>query len=150
MEQEIRKHYTQLTLQEKDFLGSFINNKNEYRLDAHAIKRGAEKIITNDSIERAIHNGKIIEYHYKEGNRILVRGNIDENGYNICTVIDCDNLKIITVFYNSLNDVHFTLNRSLYRKNFDVVSMFKKKKKCGNNGCFGNTYKQNNTKLILN
>lgn len=142
MELEVRKHFSHLTSEEKTFLNSFLTKDNkEYRAINHAIIRSKEKIITNESVDRAIHNGKIVEYHYKQGNRVLVRGNVNEDGYNICVVIDCDTLEILTVFFNKENDAHVTLNKSLYRKNFDVLSMFKKKKNRGNNGCFGNTYK---------
>ena len=103
------------------------------------------------AVRRALEDGNIIEYHFKDANRILVRGNVDEGNFNVCVVLEVDNnsSEIITVYDNEISDKHFTLNRSIYRKNFDIASMFKKKKNRGNNGCFGNTYNKNNIKSCL-
>jgi len=138
---EARKHISQMTTQEKTLLNSFIGkDKCNYKIGKHAQKRGSEKVIANECVYRALEDGQIIEYHYKDSNRLLIRGNVDEGNINICVVVDLTENEIITIYDNEISDKHFTLNRSLYRKNFDIASMFKKKKKCGNNGCFGNTY----------
>jgi len=149
---EARKLFSQMTESEKTLLNSFIGKgKCGYRMGVHAIKREKEKIITHSAVRRALEDGNIIEYHFKDANRILVRGNVDEGNFNVCVVLEVDNnsSEIITVYDNEISDKHFTLNRSIYRKNFDIASMFKKKKNRGNNGCFGNTYNKNNIKSCL-
>ena len=122
---EARKHISQMLDSEKVLLNSLLV-KDNYRIGNHAVKRGAEKIITRQATDRAIHNGSIIEYHYKDGNRVLVRGNIDEGGFNVCCVYDCDHNTVITIYDNEVNDKHFTLNKSLYRKKLDITGMVKK------------------------
>ena len=122
MELEVRKHYTQMTVDEKSFLNSFLTKN--YYIGNHALERIKEKNINQDSIMRAIHNGSIIEWHYKNGNRLLVRGNVNENGYNICVVLNCDRGNIITVYKNSVSDNHCTLKEELYEKDFNIMSKF--------------------------
>ena len=137
MDLEVRKHCSQMTTDEKLFLNSFLTkDKNDYKMSRHATEREKQKIISKDCMYRAIHNGNIIEYHFKNSNRLLVRGNVDENGYNVCVVVNCDTREIITAYMNSVSDNHCTLKEELYEKDFDIASMFK-----------NNTYKNNNTKL---
>jgi len=77
--------------------------------------------VEQSKINRAIQNGSIVEYHYKGNNRIL--GNTNENGINVCCVLDIDNMEVVTVYDNEVKDKHYTLDKSKYRKNFDIKKM---------------------------
>ena len=121
---EIRKHFVDMTTVEKSLLNGFLTKDKSYKIGIHASDRIKEKKINEDSMERAIHNGEIVEWHYKNGNILLVRGNTNENGYNTCVVINCDRGQIVTVYKNSVSDKHCTLKEELYEKDFNIVSMF--------------------------
>ena len=111
---EFRKYYTDFSTKEEKLLNTYLGK--EYNIGEHTIIRQKEKIITKDEIQRAIKNGKIIEFHVKDDNkRILVRGNCAENGrYNICVVLDIDNNRVVTAYDNLVNDKHYTLDYSKY------------------------------------
>lgn len=119
MECEVRKHITQMTTEEKTLLNNYL--KKNYKLNTHTKNRQKEKYIDTNLIHRAIQNGSIVEYHYKGNNRIL--GNTNENGINVCCVLDIDNMEVVTVYDNEVKDKHYTLDKSKYRKNFDIKKM---------------------------
>ena len=118
---EIRKYYLDFKTQEERILNTYLNKN--YKLTNYTIFRKKDRIITSDEIQRAIHNCKIIEFHYKDSNRILVRGNKNENGYNICAVLNLDDSTIVTVYYNKINDNHCTLNTCNYSAYVNICSM---------------------------
>ena len=121
---EVRKHASQMSNQEVSLLNGFLTKDKSYKIGIHASDRIKEKKNNEDSMERAIHNGEIVEWHYKNGNRLLVRGLTNENDYNTCVVLNCDRGQIITVYKNSVSDKHCTLKEGLYEKDFNIVSMF--------------------------
>ena len=121
---EVRKHASQMSNQEVLLLNGFLTKEKNYKIGTHASDRIKVKKINKESMERAIHNGEIVEYHYKNENRLLVRGNTNEYGYNTCVLLDVDRGNIITVYKNSVSDKHCTLKEELYEKDFNIVSMF--------------------------
>ena len=120
---EIRKHYLDFKTQEEKILNTYLNKDKEYKLSNHTIFRQKDKLITSEEIQRTIHNGKIIEFHYKDSNRILVRGNKNEHGYNICAVLDIDNSTVVTAYYNKVNDKHCTLNTCNYSAYVNICGL---------------------------
>lgn len=135
---EVRKHISQMNDIEKSFLNNIIT-EGSYKPCSHMSYKSKERVISNEEIQRAIHNYNLIEFHHKDSNRVLIRGTVNELGCNICAVLDLKYSEIVTVYINDVKDNHYnTLDRTIYRKSLDVASLFKGK------------YKQNNTKLVLN
>lgn len=123
---EFRKHYLDFTSSEKAELYKYLK-EDDYKITKHTSIRQKEKIITEKEIHRAIHNGKIIEYHYKDSNRILVRGNTNEKGYNICVVLDVNTKEVITAFDNKVTDNHYTLDTSKYISYINILNLLSNK-----------------------
>ena len=122
---EFRKIYMDMTTQEKTELQKYISIN--YKLGNHAKDRLFQKQITKEQVYDVLKFGHIIEFHYLDGsNRILVRGNNNELGNNVCVVIDIIKGRIVTVYKNNnANDNHKTLNRSQYIRNLDILSLAK-------------------------
>lgn len=124
---------------EKVLLNNIITEGN-YKPCSHMNYKSKERVISIQEIQRAIHSYNLIEFHHKSSNRVLIRGKVDEFGYNICAVLDLKYKEIVTVYINDVKDNHYnTLDRTIYRKSLDIASLFK-----------ANTYKNNNTKLQFN
>jgi hypothetical protein len=121
---EFRKHYTDFTKAEYKLLNERVK-QNNYKLTSHTIIRQKQKKITEDEIYRAITNGKIIEFHYKDSNRLLLRGKTDEKGSHICVVLDIDTGNIITAYDNLKSDNHYTLDTSKYISYIDISGLLK-------------------------
>ena len=136
-EGQIKKHYSQMTLKEKEFLKSKLNN----------LKR--EKLIVSDHLQRKfigydlseVKNlpfktelDMIIEYNERPMNsymdrRILVRskkiydvriGNKIEK-CNLCVVYSIITNSIITIYWNKSNDNHTSINMNRYDKNLKII-----------------------------
>ena len=118
---EIRKYYLDFKTQEERILNTYLGKN--YKLTNHTVFKKKDRLITLGEIQRAIHSGKIIEFHYKDSNRILVRGNKNEHGYNICAVLNLDKYEIVTVYYNKVNDNHCTLSIGNYSAYVNICSM---------------------------
>ena len=111
-----------MTTKEKARLNVHLDN--QYSLTKHTLFRKQERRVTTDEINSVFENYEIIEYHYKDANRLLLRGKIIENGnVNICIVVDINSKEIVTVYYNSIADKHLTLNLSNYIHNISILSM---------------------------
>ena len=118
---EVRKYYLDFKTQEERILNTYLDK--DYKLTNHTVFRKKDRLITLGAIQRAIHSGKIIEFHYKDSNRILVRGSKNEHGYNICAVLDIDNNTIVTVYYNKISDNHCTLNTGNYSAYINICGL---------------------------
>lgn len=118
--QEYRKHSSQLTQIETNILIHMINTK-KYILCDHANVRKIDKIITDKEIQETIKNGELVELHYKNGDsRVLLRNRKSYNGKNICVVLSLSRSEIVTVYSDSANDNHRTLNW----RNYTNVSIY--------------------------
>ena len=81
-----------------------------FQFTPHSLKRLGEWHLTTESVQGAIQEGEIIEYHTLKGSRrVLFR---DVNG--ICAVADLDVHKIITAYKNSEDDKHLYMNKKPY------------------------------------
>jgi len=121
---EARKHISQMVDSEKELLKGIIG-KGIYKASRHMTAKSKERVITKEEINRTIHNYNLIEFHHKNSNRVLIRGKVDEKGYNICAVLDLKYSEILTVYANETTDNHYnTLDRTIYRKRLDIASLF--------------------------
>ena len=118
--QECRKHYLQFKNSEKDTLTKLISN-NTYVMSPHATIRQTHKVILNREIRDTLKDYKIVEYHYKYGdNRVLIRSNKSYKHTNLCLVLSLNRGEIITVYDNSEDDRHETLDLKNYNRDIDI------------------------------
>jgi hypothetical protein len=121
---EFRKLYIDMTSVERTEIHNKLKDK-QFSITPHTIKRQKEKVITDDEIQRAINDCKIIEYHYKDGNRVLIRGRKSESKYNICVVLDLDNNYVVTAYDNKATDNHYNLDTSKYITYINILNLLK-------------------------
>ena len=135
---EIRKHFTQMNEQEltivKNKIKSSVNEDvNSVNIVPHALdnlykrlRKGrdintykvmlAQTLIDFSPIEfKRIYNGVNLAEE-----RSVLRGNRLVNGESIVLVYSITHRKIITVWINSLNDMHNTLDMNLYDANMAI------------------------------
>jgi hypothetical protein len=118
---EKRKYYTQMTEKELKMLSNLIKDK-EFTLTAYSRGRIQKRDIDENQVKRAIKDGKILEFHYKDGDiRVLIRGSTNESGNNICVVVNLRNQEIVTSYPCAYNDNHITLDMNIYDRNFDIT-----------------------------
>lgn len=124
-----RKHYTQFTFGEKEFLWRQLFNVgfNDWKATNHLLDAMFERGAKLNDVVNTIINGHIVEYHQKNGdNRILLRGTKHFLGDVLCVVFQPEDRKIITAYWNSKDDKHDTINMSAYIGSLDITSTWDK------------------------
>lgn len=125
-----RKHRSQLTQQEIDSISKRLEEVENWNFAGHALERLEEKGIeaTREDIISTIYNSTIIEYKIDYNDRrnrceerVVVRSNaIVNREYNLNVVYNITNQTVITVWNNHINDLHQTLDWSIYDENMKV------------------------------
>lgn len=124
-----RKHGSQLTKREEEGLWKRLKSIEEWewRISDHALDRLESRGIkaTKHDIITTIYNSKIVEYRITKNKkieeRVVLRSrSIVNDCYNIHVVFSLTDKKIITVWMNHIEDLHETLNWSIYNKNMKV------------------------------
>jgi hypothetical protein len=124
-----KKHYTQMSKKETDYLFSKLRGVKRWGLSYHALDRIEEKGIevTYEDIVSTIYNSNIIEYHvtkYKGENdsRVLLRSKSLVNGENnLHVVYSISRKKIISSWLNHKNDKHKTIDMRDYSGNVKII-----------------------------
>jgi hypothetical protein len=128
-----KKHYSQMTKDEKDSLFARLRGIKGWKLSNHSLDRLVEKNIhaTYYDIVSTIHKSRIIEYHIvkmkeKDVNindeRVLLRSNAVVNGdYNLHVVYSITRKKIVSVWINKVDDIHSTIDMRDYDKNVKII-----------------------------
>lgn len=135
---QIKKHYTQMTIEEKEFLKNKL-----YNLDKESIyvsKHLANKFIgySLDIVKELPFKDNvmdlIIEFNSTPMNnyidkRVLLRTNeifdVYINGEfeecNLCVVYSIINSKVVTVYWNRFTDNHATVDMRRYNKDLEII-----------------------------
>jgi hypothetical protein len=119
----IRKHYTQMSKVEVNYLLGIARKITDWSIHGHMMERLNERDgLDIIGIIDTLHNGELIEYHNRSGfNRILVRGHKSYRGRVPCIVFDLSTHKVITFWWNRSNDNHYTIDMSNYNQLLDVI-----------------------------
>lgn len=135
---QVKKHYTQMTMIEKEFLKNKLHNLNKENI--YVSKHLANKFIgySLDIVKELPFRDDvidlIIEFNSTPMNeyidkRVLLRTNesyiVDINGVleecNLCIVYSIINGKIITAYWNLNEDNHKTVNWNRYNENLEII-----------------------------
>jgi len=122
MEATKRKHYTQMNDAETAAIIREVR-KHSYTLGEHAIDRMNQKNVLQGQINAMLGYGKVVECHNNIGNeiRVLMRGKVAGKWCN--AVISLTTKKIVTTWWNELNDHHKTLDKTQYRWTVDLKTV---------------------------
>jgi len=125
---EKRKHISQMSYKEQEALIELINNT-IFSFCDYCLYKMKKRKIKRKQVVKAIKNGYLIEYHFKDNShRVLLRSRPNNNRKCVCVVLDLTKRNIVTTYYNHFNDRHTTLNQSIYDENLDILQMLSSKK----------------------
>lgn len=124
-----KKHGTQMTKREKEYLFKTLRSVEKWTISSHALDRIKEKGIkvTYEDVVSTIHNSEIIEYHiarYKEEDdvRVLLRGKtIVNRNSNVHFVYSLTRGEIVSSWLNRADDFHASLDWRDYSKDLKIV-----------------------------
>lgn len=125
-----RKHGSQMQQEEMSDLWGRLESFDNWNMSVHSLERIASKGIkaTYDDIVSTIKNSTIIEYKIDYSasrnrcdERVVLRSNAVVNDkFNLNVVYSITRGAIVTVWINSIDDKHDTLDWSIYDENMKV------------------------------
>jgi len=118
----MRKHSSQMTQREIGFLTLQVSNVHSWSFTRHAREKMEERNVFTWEVQEALKLFSIIEANFEGGEKILIRGKRDIHGLQVCAVIAPKKERIITVYFNSADDVHKTIRLEAYDSDIDVVN----------------------------
>jgi hypothetical protein len=123
---EIKKHYTQMTIAEKNVLKMLIRGK--FQITRHCTQRMKERRIKIDEVNQTINDGNIIEYYLANGeeSRVLLRGRISFRNMVTCVVVDINTNVVITAYKNFHLNNHQNIDLSEYDETLNILEQVKK------------------------
>ena len=138
-----KKHRIQMNNDELLYLKNEINamNLNKVYFSKHVRNKGIScslnvirEVLSKDNIEDLIIEYNETPFYGNVERRVLIRdnepiyvhycnnsGNDFSKESNLCFVICIDNCKIVTVYYNIINDNHDTLNLTRYSSDLIII-----------------------------
>jgi hypothetical protein len=121
----VRKHISQMSLEEVDFFTSLVRNK-AWIMSGHVREQMEKRGGTLSDIIEAIEYGSLVEYHCRNGySRLLFRSETPIHNWVPCVVVEIATERIITIFWNHVKDNHRTIDMSRYNEDLDIIAMFK-------------------------
>jgi len=116
--QGIRIHGTNLSYKDTRNLVKEVKAVQRWKFAPHFIHRSIEREIENLSsvtivnrVTELLEKGTLIEYHTMKGTRRVLIRNMDTG---ISVVADLDTKTVVSLWQNTQDDNHKTLNKSLY------------------------------------
>lgn len=110
-----RKHRFQMTDKEIYELESYIHNVSTWFNTPHQAWRAKRRAVPPSEVLDTIKSGQIIEIHNNNAPDIRAVMRKDFYRDSVCVVVSLVYRRIITVYTNSLDDQHYTLDASKYR-----------------------------------
>lgn len=130
---EKRKHVSQMSVQEKDFIWKRLKGVKEtdWKVVDHALERIGEKGIrvTIKDLVTTIYNAELIEYKTIDKwngvqERVVLRSkSVVNRNFNIHVVYNLTEKCIVTVWMNRIKDRHKTLDWSIYDAELKVLGV---------------------------
>jgi len=116
--QGIRIHGTNLSYKDTRNLVREVKAVQRWKYAPHFIHRSVEREVLHLSnvalvnrITELLHQGKLIEYHTLKGTRRVLMRNMETG---ISVVADLDTKTVVSLWQNTQDDNHKTLNKYLY------------------------------------
>lgn len=128
---KVRKHVTQMSSSEKDLIRRRFKAVKNWEITDHVNDRIVEKnySITTDDFLDLMKNGEIVEYEQKlffnanKLSELVVLKHVRDRGGikdKLHLVFDLSDNRIVTVWINSYDDNHDTLDMGIYSKGLKV------------------------------
>lgn len=124
-----RKHITQMTREEVEYLRDLISRVDNITLCDHA-QDAAARLNVSEQYIRAVNlqRAQLIEFNTGRGTsrRVVLRDKraIHINKYimkNLVIVIDVDTKEVVTIFLNDIHDHHKSIDLTYYTKDLKII-----------------------------
>ena len=124
-----RKHITQMTREEVEYLRDLISKVDNITLCDHA-QDAAARLNVSEQYIRAVNlqRAQLIEFNTGRGasRRVVLRDKraIHINRYqlkNLVLVIDVDTKEVVTIFLNDIHDHHKSIDLTYYTKDLKII-----------------------------
>jgi len=120
-----RKHYSQMTAEEKRTIESFSHSMPKWAglNNPHLKSKQSALNISTSDVLNTLWNGEVIEAHYNNAPdvRIVMRYKIQSRDVCVCASMRGE---VITAWLNGSTDHHATLDRSQYQWKTNLVTVF--------------------------
>ncbi|MGG1263751.1 DUF4258 domain-containing protein [Brevibacillus laterosporus] len=124
MSVSLKKHISQMTSKEQGRLLNLAMAVPYWKAVPHLKKRLKQRGGKLNHVRNIIFDGQLIEYHNKDGkNRILLRGVKEFRGKVMCAVFEIDTCKIITIYWNEVENTHEPINMRYYKKDLEIIKL---------------------------
>jgi hypothetical protein len=111
----VRKHRTQMTRQEISAIETSVHSVQVWTVkSSYVVGRQRERTVSSIEVTKALQLGSVIEL--QDCGRVLMRSHD-----GICVVACLKNRTVVTVWYNTPEDNHYTLNIGAYRWYANVI-----------------------------
>lgn len=120
----MKKHVSQMTNAEQKRLLNLLMAVPYWKAGEHCSHRLSQRRGKLRDARDVVFNGDLIEYHNKNGShRVLLRGSKVFRGRVMCAVFEIDTCKIITHYWNDIDDNHNTIDMSAYNKDLNILKL---------------------------
>lgn len=118
-----KKHYLQMTNNEKRFINNKIKTITNYFFSNHSEKRMKQKYISKYRVMRVLNFHNIVEFNFHNNDaRVLLREiDLVGNKNSVCVVVSLVTGKIITAYKNDNMDIHSTIDWGQYDDTIDII-----------------------------
>lgn len=121
----MKKHYTQMTQEEHDYLMSRFEGRDRgsWYVSAYCHRRLIKRSIAPIQLLDLFNVNRLIEYHYAEqddSERILLRGRAHK-GRELCAVFNLTNGQVVTIWTNWEGNQHDRVDMSEYDINCPII-----------------------------
>lgn len=124
-----RKHITQMTRDEVEYLRELISKVDNITLCDHAQEAAARLNVSEQYIKAVnLQRAQLVEFNTGRGasRRVVLRDKraIHINRYqlkNLVLVIDVDTKEVVTIFLNDIHDHHNSIDFTYYTKDLKII-----------------------------
>lgn len=125
METNKRKHFTQMSAQEKSTIETFLHTLTNWQgfNHPHVLDRKSKWSVNDTDIIEALQHGVLIEANANNAPDIRFVIRYAQGNRAVCICVSHRG-RIITLWVNGVNDTHFTLDRSQYQWKVNLETVF--------------------------
>lgn len=124
-----RKHITQMTRDEVEYLRELISKVDNITLCDHAQEAAARLNVSEQYIKAVnLQRAQLVEFNTGRGTsrRVVLRDKraIHINRYqlkNLVIVLDVDTKEVVTIFLNDIHDHHKSIDLTYYTKDLKII-----------------------------
>jgi len=121
---EYKKHYSQMTKDEADYVLNAVRSNQKFKMHKHAIERMFQKNITIKAIAETVVKGSVIEVNNNRNDiRVLLTKRVGNE--RCCVVVGLKSREVITCYWNDATDDNRSIDMTRYTWNVNLKNVVK-------------------------